>query len=89
MFILQGLRAQFLMLVEILKCDLMRGNTVTAINTSVFRLTDVGAKVIAPTIYNAYITDVDETTEIGNSGTYQSATIKGLGPGLWKSKLQF
>ena len=58
------------------------GNTVTAINTSVFRLTDVGAKVIAPTIYNAYITDVDETTEIGNSGTYQSATIKGFGPGL-------
>ena len=57
-------------------------NTVSAINTSVFRLTDVGSKVIAPTIYNAYITDVDETTEIGSTGTYQSATIKGFGPGL-------
>ena len=57
-------------------------NTVTAINTSVFKLTDVGAKVIAPTIYNAYITEVDTTTEIGNSGTYESATIQGYGPGL-------
>lgn len=60
-------------------------NTVSAINTSVFRLTDVGAKVIAPTIYNAYITSIDETTEIGNSGTYQSATIQGFGPGLYSS----
>jgi hypothetical protein len=57
-------------------------NTVTAINTSAFKLTDVGAKVIAPTIYNAYITDIDETTEIGSSGTFETATIQGYGPGL-------
>ena len=58
------------------------GNKVSAINTSVFRLTDVDSKVIAPTIYNAYISEIDLESEIGNTGTYQSAVIKGLGPGL-------
>lgn len=58
------------------------GNTVSAINTSAFKLTDVGAKVIAPTIYNAYITAIDDTTEIGSSGTFETATIQGYGPGI-------
>ena len=35
------------------------GNKVSSINTSVFRLTDVDSKVIAPTIYNAYISEID------------------------------
>ena len=58
-------------------------NTVTTINTSVFRPTDVGSKVIAPTIYNAFITELDSSSETSpGSGEFTTATIKGYGPGL-------
>ena len=41
-----------------------------------FRKQDIGAKIIAPSIYNCYITDVSENTIGFNS--YTTATIKGF-----------
>ena len=52
-------------------------NTIAAINDSYFSKSDEGAKIIAPSIYNAYITDV--SGEVGTSGSFRSATIKGFG----------
>lgn len=52
-------------------------NTIAAINDTYFEETDIGAKLIAPSIYNAYITNVSDPIGIG--GSYGSATIKGFG----------
>ncbi len=52
-------------------------NTIAAINDSYFSESDIGAKIIAPSIYNAYITDVSD--EVENTGSFESATIKGFG----------
>jgi hypothetical protein len=52
-------------------------NTIAAINDSYFSESDIGAKIIAPSIYNAYITDVSD--EVGNTGSFESATVKGFG----------
>ena len=55
-------------------------NTVEAINNTYFYEGDVGAKLIAPSIYDAYITDVFEesTDPAAPAGAYQKATIKGV-----------
>jgi len=52
-------------------------NTIEAINSGYFYESDKGAKIIAPSIYNAYITDV--SGEVGTAGSFGSATIKGFG----------
>ena len=64
------------------------GNTITAVGAdSFFTQADVGAKLIAPSIFNAYITEIDTATdnEIGGSYSgpqrYNSAKIYGWGAG--------
>ena len=52
-------------------------NTIEAINDSYFSESDIGAKIIAPSIYNAYITEVSDP--VGTAGSYLSADIKGFG----------
>lgn len=52
-------------------------NNISAINDSYFYQDDIGAKIIAPSIYNAYISGV--SNPVGSSGSYTSATIKGFG----------
>ena len=52
-------------------------NTIAAINDSYFYESDKGAKIIAPSIYNAYIADV--SGEVGTAGSFGSAIIKGFG----------
>lgn len=52
-------------------------NTISAIDSSYFYESDIGAKIIAPSIYNAYITDVSDP--VGTAGSYLSADIKGIG----------
>ena len=53
------------------------GFTFGAYVNSYFYESDIGAKVIAPSLYNAYITGVSD--EIGTSGLHLSASIKGFG----------
>ena len=62
-------------------------NLITAVGSEAyFTKNDVGAKLIAPSIFNAYITEVDEETEITGIQTgpprYESAKVYGWGPGL-------
>ena len=52
-------------------------NTIAAINDGYFYKSDIGAKVVSPSIYNAYVTDVSDP--VGTSGSYLSASIKGFG----------
>jgi hypothetical protein len=52
-------------------------NTIAAINDSYFSESDIGAKIIAPSIYNAYITEVSDP--VGTAGSFGSANIKGFG----------
>ena len=51
-------------------------NTLTSVNGTFFKQTDLNSKIIAPSIWNAYITDLDDETPIG-SGNFGTATIKG------------
>ena len=51
-------------------------NTIVAQNDSYFYESDVGAKLVAPSLYNAYISGVGDT--VGTAGSYSSATIKGF-----------
>jgi len=60
-----------------LDIEFLDANQITSINNSYFRESDIGAKIIAPSIYNAYIHSVSE--EVGSSGSFGSATIKGFG----------
>ena len=55
------------------------GNTLASINDSFFKASDVGSKLIAPSIYNAYIVSVSDP--VGTAGSFESATIQGYGPG--------
>ena len=55
------------------------GNDLAAINDSYFYESDIGAKVIAPSIYNAYIVSVSDP--VGTAGSFESAKIQGWGPG--------
>ena len=50
-------------------------NTIAAINDSYFDENDVGAKLIAPSIYNAYITSLKDPVGVGS---YGSAIIQGF-----------
>jgi hypothetical protein len=52
-------------------------NTITAINDSYFYASDIGAKIIAPSIYNAYIVNVSD--QVGNTNSFETAKIKGFG----------
>ena len=62
------------------------GNLITAVGSGAsFTSNDVGAKLIAPSIFNAYITEMDEetaTTYPNGFKTYTSAKVHGWGPGL-------
>jgi len=51
-------------------------NTIAAINDSYFIENDIGAKIISPSIYNAYITNLSDP--VGTSGSYLSASVKGF-----------
>ena len=62
-------------------------NLITAVGSEAyFTKNDVGAKLIAPSVFGAYITEVDEETEISGIQTgpprYESAKVYGWGPGL-------
>ena len=49
-------------------------SSIVSLNDSYFTENDIGAKIIAPSIYNAYITNVTNPIGIGNS--YEKAVIK-------------
>ena len=63
-----------------------QGNLITSVGSGAsFTSNDIGAKLIAPSIFNAYITDMDEgtaTTYPNGFKTYESAKVYGWGPGL-------
>ena len=63
------------------------GNLITAVGSDAyFTKNDVGAKLIAPSVFGAYITEVDGDTLIGGTYSgpprYESAKVYGWGPGL-------
>ena len=51
-------------------------NTLSTQNGTFFKQSDLNSKIIAPSIWNAYITDLQDETPVG-SGNFQTATIKG------------
>jgi hypothetical protein len=61
-------------------------NLITAVGSGAsFTSNDVGSKLIAPSIFGAYITEMDEetaTTYPNGFKTYTSAKVYGWGPGL-------
>jgi len=62
-------------------------NTITAVGVGAsFTAADIGAKLIAPSVFGAYITEMDEggtVVEYANGfKTYESAKVYGWGPGL-------
>jgi len=62
-------------------------NTITAVGVGAsFTAADIGAKLIAPSVFGAYITEMDEggtVVEYPNGfKTYESAKVYGWGPGL-------
>jgi len=59
------------------EAEFLDANTITTIGDNYFYESDVGAKLIAPSIYNAYITDVSDP--VGTAGSFETATIKGYG----------
>ena len=62
------------------------GNQITGIGSDAyFTENDIGAKIIAPSLFNAYITAVDTPltgTVYGGPTRYESAKVYGWGPGL-------
>ena len=62
------------------------GNTISAVGTDAyFTENDIGAKIIAPSLFNAYITSVDTPlsgTTYSGTPRYESAKIYGWGKGL-------
>jgi hypothetical protein len=52
-------------------------SSIVTLNDSYFTENDIGAKIIAPSIYNAYITNVTNPIGIGNS--YERAELKRFG----------
>ena len=62
------------------------GNQITGIGSDVyFTENDIGTKIIAPSLFNAYITAVDSPltgTVYGGPPRYESAKVYGWGPGL-------
>ena len=69
-----------------MRISFLSGNSITAIGTDVyFTENDIGAKIIAPSLFNAYITAVDTPltgTVYGGPTRYESAKLYGWGPGL-------
>jgi len=61
-------------------------NLITAVGVGAsFTEADIGAKLIAPSIFGVYITEMDEGTATSYSNgfkTYESAKVYGYGPGL-------
>ena len=55
-------------------------NTLTSQDGTFFKQSDLNSKVIAPSIWNAYITDLQDENPVG-SGNFETATIKGYGGG--------
>ena len=51
-------------------------DTIAAINDSYFSENDIGAKLIAPSIYNAYIKEVSD--QVGSGISFQTAKIEGF-----------
>ena len=65
-----------------LTVQLVDDNTLAAVGVNtVFLQSDVGSKVIAPGIWDAYISNVSEPT----TGGFEKATIKGYGAGSYPS----
>ena len=62
------------------------GNQITGIGSDVyFTENDIGTKIIAPSLFNAYITSVDTPIggdPYGGPTRYESAKVYGWGPGL-------
>ena len=61
------------------------GNTISASGDAYFTESDIGAKIIAPSLFNAYITSVDSPitgTVYAGPTRYESAKIYGWGKGL-------
>jgi hypothetical protein len=52
-------------------------NTLAAVNDSYFEASDLGSKIIAPSIWNAYITNLEDDTPVGSGKSFTTATIKG------------
>lgn len=50
-------------------------NSIDALNDSYFTVDDIGAKLIAPSIYNAYVSSVSNPVGVG--GSFLTAQIKG------------
>jgi len=70
-----------------MEIEFTSGNLITAVGSDAYFIkSDVGAKLIAPSIFNAYITEIDEETLIGGTYSgpprYESAKVYGWGPGL-------
>jgi hypothetical protein len=59
-------------------------NTLTSQDGTFFKQSDLNSKIIAPTIWDAYITDLDDETPVG-SGNFGTATIKGYVNGGYPS----
>ena len=52
-------------------------NTLTAVNDTYFQSSDLNSKIIAPSIWNAYITELEDDTPVGSGKSFTTATIKG------------
>jgi hypothetical protein len=69
-----------------MEISFLSGNSIIAIGTdSYFTENDIGTKIIAPSLFNAYITSVDTPltgTTYGGPTRYESAKVYGWGPGL-------
>lgn len=66
---------------KVVEVELTGSNTLATINDTFFQPSDIGAKIIAPTIWNAYITNLSDDTPVGSGKSFTSATIKGF-PGI-------
>ena len=68
-----------------MEIEFTAGNTISAVGTGAsFTESDIGAKLIAPSLFNAFIVAMDGTATEYASGfkTYESAIVKGYGNGL-------
>jgi len=52
-------------------------NTLTAVNDTYFQSSDLNSKIITPSIWNAYITELEDDTPVGSGKSFTTATIKG------------
>ena len=59
-----------------IEIEFIDASTISAINDSYFTVDDIGAKLIAPSIYNAYIGNL--SGPIGGTNSFTTASIEGL-----------